>query len=168
MRLNELSFTAESQVVFKPGQTLFKEGEPGDFMYVLLEGTVEVQVQQKVVGAFEAVEAFGEMAVIDPSPRSATVVATTNCKLARINNGRFVSMVRNRPEFALHIMSMMVERIRWMDSAAATSASEHAQAVEKLRETARELRATIEAQKEQIEGSEQTFQDNSPTMLAVT
>jgi CRP/FNR family cyclic AMP-dependent transcriptional regulator len=168
MQLKDLSLTSESQVVFKPGQTVFKEGEPGDFMYILLEGTVEVQVQGKVVGAFEPVEAFGEMAVIDPSPRSATVVASTNCRLARINKGRFLILVRNRPEFALHIMTMLVERIRWMDSVSATSTLEHAQEIENLRTMTRGLRATIEAQQEQLEALEKSHQGSDQALAAVS
>ena len=164
MNLNELSLTQESQIIFKPGQTIFKEGELGDFMFVLLEGTVDVQVREKSVGTFEPVEAFGEMAVIEPSPRSATIIAKTNCRLARINKGRFLVLVRNRPEFALHVMTMLVERIRWMDSVSASSTSEHAEELEKLRATADELRATIETQKEQIQSLEQSLQNSEQTV----
>jgi len=87
-------------------------------MYVLVEGVVEVVVGFKVVGAFQPVEIFGEMAVIDAGPRSATVRAKTYCKLAPVNQKRFVFLIQQKPQLALHIMKILVERIRWMNSVA--------------------------------------------------
>ena len=103
---------------FKAGQTIFKEGEMGDVMYVLMEGEIEVQIHGKVVGTFQPIEVVGEMAVIDPQPRSATVLAKTDCKLAPINQKRFEFLVQQKPQFAIYIMRIPVERIRWMDSMA--------------------------------------------------
>lgn len=108
----------ELLVPFKPGQTIFKEGEDGDTMFVLVEGVVEVLVGYKVVGAFEPVEIFGEMSVIDAGPRSATVRAKSYCKLAPVNQKRFLFLIQQKPQLALHIMKMLVERIRWMNSVA--------------------------------------------------
>lgn len=87
-------------------------------MYVLVEGVVEVVVGFKVVGAFEPVEIFGEMSVIDAGPRSATVRAKGYCKLAPVNQKRFLFLIQQKPQLALHIMKMLVERIRWMNSVA--------------------------------------------------
>jgi CRP-like cAMP-binding protein len=75
----------DSLVAFKPGQAIFKEGEQGEVMFILVEGTVDVLVGDKLVGTFEPIEIFGEMAVIDPGPRSATVVAKTHCRLGAVN-----------------------------------------------------------------------------------
>lgn len=111
---------------FKAGQAIFKEGEMGYVMYVLLEGVVEVQVGHKVIGAFEPIEMFGEMAVIDAGPRSATVTAKTDSKLAAINQNRFLFMIRQKPELAIHIMRMLVERIRWMNTEALNHAAKAA------------------------------------------
>jgi CRP/FNR family transcriptional regulator, cyclic AMP receptor protein len=93
---------------FKPGEAIFREGEPGSQMFILVQGIVEVQVGNSIIGAFEPIEIFGEMAVIDAGPRSASVIAKTDCKLIAVNQSRFF--------FAIHIMSMLVERIRWMNS----------------------------------------------------
>ena len=116
--LREIFQSPELLVPFKPGQTIFREGEYGDTMYVLVEGVVEVVVGFKVVGAFQPVEIFGEMAVIDAGPRSATVRAKTYCKLAPVNQKRFVFLIQQKPQLALHIMKILVERIRWMNSVA--------------------------------------------------
>jgi CRP/FNR family cyclic AMP-dependent transcriptional regulator len=114
--LQELFRSPDLYVPFKAGQVIFKEGEQGDVMHVLMEGEVEVQVQGKVIGSFLPVEVFGEMAVIDPHPRSATVIAKTDCKLAPINQKRFLFLIQQKPQFAIYIMKILVERIRWMDS----------------------------------------------------
>jgi len=145
MRLDTLLPQSEPCVSLKPGQTIFKEGDLGDYTVVLVDGCVEVHVQNRIVGAFEPIEIFGEMAVIDPGPRSATVVAKTNCRFARINKSRFLLLVQNKPEFALQIMQMLVERMRWMDSSATTMNADHKQEVEKLHQEIRELRAQLAA-----------------------
>jgi CRP-like cAMP-binding protein len=117
--LLEIFKSSELLVSFKPGQTIFREGEEGDTMYVLVEGVVEVVVGLKVVGAFEPVEIFGEMSVIDAGTRSATVRAKGYCKLAPVNQKRFLFLIQQKPQLALHIMKILVERIRWMNSVAA-------------------------------------------------
>ncbi|MDP2760258.1 MAG: cyclic nucleotide-binding domain-containing protein, partial [Sideroxyarcus sp.] len=57
------------------GHVLFKEGEAGDFMYVLISGTADIFVRNRLMETAEAGAIVGEMAIIDDSPRSATVVA---------------------------------------------------------------------------------------------
>jgi len=166
MRLNDLLPISESYLVFKAGQTLFKEGDPGDFMFVLYEGMVEVRVQQKVIGVFEPIEIFGEMAAIDPQPRSATIVAQTDCRVARINQGRFLMLIQKKPEFALHIMQMLVERMRWMDSVAQNTSSEHAQEIEKLQAAVGERKAVLNDQRQEIASLEQQLKHPDRTVLA--
>ena len=117
--IKDIFQSPELLVQFKPGQTIFREGEDGDTMFVLVQGVVEVLVGYKVVGAFEPIEIFGEMSVIDAGPRSATVRAKTYCKLAPVNLKRFTFLIQQKPELALHIMKILVERIRWMNSVAA-------------------------------------------------
>lgn len=116
--LQDIFKSPELLVPFKPGQPIFREGEYGDTMYVLVEGVVEVLVGYKVVGAFEPIEIFGEMSVIDAGPRSASVRAKTSCKLAPVNQKRFLFLIQQKPQLALHIMKILVERIRWMNSVA--------------------------------------------------
>lgn len=99
-------------------------------MYVLVEGVVEVVVGFKVVGAFQPIEIFGEMAVIDAGPRSATVRAKTYCKLAPVNQKRFIFLIQQKPQLALHVMKMLVERIRWMNSVASGKGGEAADGLE--------------------------------------
>jgi CRP/FNR family transcriptional regulator, cyclic AMP receptor protein len=106
------------QIDLKPipaGQALFKEGDRGNFMYVLMSGTAEIIVRDKVVETAAAGAIVGEMAIIDDSIRSATVMAKSNCKFLPIERERFNFLVQKKPEFALHVMQVMAERLRKAD-----------------------------------------------------
>ena len=124
MKLPDLLWKPEFCVQFQAGQTIMKEGEMGDTLVVLLEGQIEVRVRERVVGSFEPIEIFGEMAVIDSQPRSATLIAQKNCRLARIDQTRFKMLIQKKPDFAIDIMRSLVERMRWMDSVAVKQAAE--------------------------------------------
>jgi CRP-like cAMP-binding protein len=140
----------DSLVAFKPGQAIFKEGEQGEVMFILVEGTVDVLVGDKLVGTFEPIESFGEMAVIDPGPRSATVVAKTHCRLGAVNQKRFKFLAQNKPEFAFHVMRMLVERMRWMDHAAQSTRTVEAEKIARLEEKISELNAIIKSQEDRL------------------
>jgi CRP-like cAMP-binding protein len=98
-----------------PGEFLFKEGEKGDSMYVLLEGAVDVRVGGKTVEQSARGALLGEMALIDHSPRGATVVATEPSRLARVDERRFNFIVQQNPFFARHVMKVLVDRLRHMN-----------------------------------------------------
>lgn len=99
------------------GQTLFSEGEQGNFMYVLMAGTAEIIVRNRVMETAEAGTIIGEMAIIEDRPRSATVVAKTNCKFLPIERERFNFLIQQKPEFALHVMRVLAHRLRKTDAA---------------------------------------------------
>ncbi|MDB6019414.1 MAG: putative transcriptional regulator, Crp/Fnr family [Pedosphaera sp.] len=98
-----------------PGEVLFREGELGNHMFVVLEGMLDIMVGTKVVETAMSGALIGEMALIDNAPRSATVTARTQCRLAKIDLRRFHFMVQQNPYFASHVMKVLVERIRKMD-----------------------------------------------------
>src|SRR5207249_11350199 len=89
MQLSHLFRNSEFYIPYKAGDVIFKEGESGDEMYVVLEGEVAVIVHDKIVETVGVDNFLGEMALIDSRPRSATAVAKTDCKLAPINQNRF-------------------------------------------------------------------------------
>jgi len=98
------------------GQALFKEGERGNFMYVLMSGTAEIIVRNRVMETAEAGTIVGEMGIIDDSARSATVVAKSVCKFLPIERERFIFLVQQKPEFAMHVIRVMAGRLRRTDA----------------------------------------------------
>ena len=100
---------------FKTGEIIFREGEPGDNMYVVLEGAVDINVSGEKFIVAQAGDVVGEMALIDSSARSATAVARTNCKVIAINEERFTALTQQNPAFAIHVMRILVERLRRMN-----------------------------------------------------
>jgi len=98
------------------GEVIFSTWDMGFEMYVVLEGEVELWVDSTLLETLGPGQPFGEMALIDQSPRTATAVARTPCKLAVIPEKRFLFMVQQAPEFALLIMKAMADRLRRMNA----------------------------------------------------
>jgi CRP-like cAMP-binding protein len=97
---------------FKSGDTIFSAGQPGDCMFAIVEGDVEIHVNGVIVNRLKAGSVFGEMAIIDAEPRSGTAIAATDCKLAAIGEKRFLRLIEQTPRFALQIMRVITERLR--------------------------------------------------------
>jgi len=102
----------EATLHFAAGDTIISEGERGHAMYAVLAGKVEISVQGHGIDWLEAGNFFGEMALIDDKPRSATARAATPCRLLVIDHPRFFELVHKNPEFALHLMTVMSTRMR--------------------------------------------------------
>jgi len=112
MKVTGLFNNAQSTITLAPGDVVFHEGDIGEEMYGVMEGEIELRQEGRVLRTLETDDVFGEMALIDSSPRSATAVATTDTVLAVINRHRFLFLVQETPMFALQVMSSMAERIR--------------------------------------------------------
>lgn len=96
-------------------QNVFSEGDEGDNMYVVLEGIIALKVGYEIIDIVEEGGLMGEMAIIDDKKRSATALAKTKCKMVPVSRERFLALVKEKPEFALHVMSVLAERIRNMN-----------------------------------------------------
>jgi CRP-like cAMP-binding protein len=94
------------------GQTLFSEGDEGHQMFVLTNGEAEVIVNNRVVDKLQHGNIVGEMGIISPGPRSATVVATTDCEFVAVDEKRFHYLVQQTPFFATQVMRVLAERLR--------------------------------------------------------
>ena len=114
MDIRALFKNAKDAKKFKSGRTIFSEGIPGDVMYVVLDGELEVRVGGKLIEVAKPGDVVGEMALIDTKARSATVVAKSDCRLVPINEKRFLVLVHERPIFALLVMRILAERLRRM------------------------------------------------------
>ena len=102
----------ENAKVVEPGQVIFEHGVPGDVMYVIIEGTVNILHEGKIIDTLGEGQIFGEMALIDNSPRSAEAVAVTKSKIVPVDKKRFTSAIQHNPYFALQVMSVMATRLR--------------------------------------------------------
>ncbi len=94
------------------GEIIFNAGDKGDFMYVVQEGEIEIVLNGRHVETIGPGGIFGEMALIDNHPRSASAIARTDAHIVPIDEKRFNFMVQQTPFFALHVMKITVERLR--------------------------------------------------------
>jgi CRP-like cAMP-binding protein len=112
-------FAAEAEPrICEAGEIIFREYDMGAEMYVVLEGEVDLMIGPNVVETLGPGEPFGEMALIDQVPRTATAAARTRCILAVIPERRFLFLVQTAPHFALQIMKVMADRLRKMNARA--------------------------------------------------
>jgi CRP-like cAMP-binding protein len=95
-----------------PGDVLCQEGEPGDSLYMILEGKAEVLKAQELITHLEAGEVFGEMALLTREPRSATVVACTPMALYELNRANFDAVVARCPSLASALSRMLARRLQ--------------------------------------------------------
>ena len=81
-------------------------------MYLIKEGSVDIKSGDGVVDVLEPGDIFGEMALIDREPRSATAIARTDCTLLPVNEERFLFFVQKTPYFSLYLMKILAHRLR--------------------------------------------------------
>lgn len=96
---------------FSAGQAVFREGEPGDLMYGVLEGEIGLSVNGKIVETICPGGVFGIGALVSSSVRTYTAIARTDCKLAFLDEKRFLFVVQETPIFALEVMKSYSERL---------------------------------------------------------
>ena len=113
-------FRQESNTVqLAPGDFLFREGEKGEKMYVLLEGEVDIFLGDYVLETAGPGALLGEMALIDDSPRTANAVAKSPSRLAQIDRHGCFHGLRGRAHFATHVMKTLADRLRHMNAVTA-------------------------------------------------
>jgi len=97
---------------FDEGAKLAEEGQSGDVFYVLLEGEAKVVRGGRRVAKLIPGDFFGEIALIDGGPRTATVVATTPLAALAITRKRFRSMLEEDPNITLAMLEELTRRLR--------------------------------------------------------
>jgi CRP/FNR family transcriptional regulator, cyclic AMP receptor protein len=115
VKVTGLFHNAQETIRVRAGDVIFEEGDTGTEMYGVVSGRVELRGGGRVLRTLEVDDVFGEMAIVDSSPRSATAVAVVDTELAVVNRHRFLFLVHETPTFALQVMSAMGERIRERD-----------------------------------------------------
>lgn len=116
MNLLELFDKSEETVRFESGAVIFSERQQGNLMYVVLEGEVEIRVNNELLDLVKPGEVFGEMALVDITKRrSATAVARQPSHLAALDEAKFLNMVKKEPQFAIVVMRILARRLRKMN-----------------------------------------------------
>lgn len=101
---------------YPQGVEVFRQGDPGETMFAVSRGRVAVEVGGKRITELGPGEVFGEMALLEHGPRSATVVTLEDTELLEIDKTRFYLLVRQNPHFALQLMQLLSERLRQADA----------------------------------------------------
>lgn len=97
------------------GEILFQAGDAPDGMFVVLAGVLDIVVGGQVVEQSRRGAIIGELALIDQSPRGATVIAREPSSLAKLDERRFQRLIQQNPFFATHVMKVLADRIRHMN-----------------------------------------------------
>jgi CRP/FNR family cyclic AMP-dependent transcriptional regulator len=108
---------AGANINFPAGSIVFNKGDPGECMYVVQSGVIEMVIGERVIEVCGANEAIGFMSMIDDAPRSSTARVKEACELSVIDRRKFRFMIDEVPNFALYIMGAMARRIRGMGRA---------------------------------------------------
>ncbi len=112
----EREFEDKPAAMHPLNKVIMKEGDRGIFMYVVREGVVAISISEKLVEKIGPGGVFGEMALVDQSPRVATATAETDCTLLGINRTDFMNLVKTKPAFAMSLLKALSERLRFMTS----------------------------------------------------
>jgi CRP/FNR family transcriptional regulator, cyclic AMP receptor protein len=115
-------------VAFKAGDTIIREGDEGDTAYFIVRGAVDVVVGRganaTTVGRLGTGEVFGEMCLIEPGPRSATIVAAFETECLAVSYQDFIAGIEEKPERAVGFMKTLVRRLRKMNELLETASPE--------------------------------------------
>jgi CRP/FNR family transcriptional regulator, cyclic AMP receptor protein len=102
--MDELSFPAN--------YTIFKQGEQGRSLYIVVSGRVKVHMGEQKLAIFPQGESFGEMAVFDAQPRSASATALEPCECLELTQEQLFDAIEETPEIAINIIGVLSRRIR--------------------------------------------------------
>jgi CRP-like cAMP-binding protein len=94
------------------GENFIQEGESGDCLYLVIEGEVRVHSNERTILTLGPGKTVGELALLDPEPRSASVTAVNDAFLFRIDREPFDEVLADRPEIALGIIRTLTRRLR--------------------------------------------------------
>ncbi len=110
--LEALMLSEERPRQLAAGQALFSAGETGREMFIVRSGTVELRLGKRLLEVVEPGGVVGEMALIDPAPRSASAVAGSDCSVVAIDEELFSRLVKSVPSLALEMMRILARRLR--------------------------------------------------------
>jgi CRP-like cAMP-binding protein len=113
-RLKLLAYTSDV-VTYRPGQVLFRKGDVGDAVYVIINGDADVIIPADsgdiTVAALHDGDFLGEIAILCETPRTATITATSELKALRIRKEPFFQLLHQFPEMAVEMTRFLAERL---------------------------------------------------------
>ncbi len=100
---------------YRAQTVIFSERDPAEAMYVIISGEIELTLHGELLGTEGEGGVIGEMAMIESATYGATTTTLTETKLARLDRDQFRVFIDKYPEFALHVMAVMANRLRAVD-----------------------------------------------------
>ena len=105
------------EVKVSKGNTLFKEGDAGDRLFVVVDGKLKLGTssgdgRENLLSILGPGDMFGELSLFDPGPRTATATAVTDSKLLSLANDQVIGWVTAHPEVSLHLLGRLAQRLR--------------------------------------------------------
>ncbi len=116
--LAELAPLMQEEEVEK-GTVIFEEAEPGDCMYIIFSGQIQIHKGKTTLAVLNEKEVFGELSLLDAETRSATATAQTDCILFKIDQEPFYELIDTRPEVARGFIKILCNRLRQLNEKAA-------------------------------------------------
>ena len=104
------------------GTVVFKEEDPGDCMYIILSGKIQIHKGKTTLAILNEKEVFGELSLLDAETRSATATAQTDCILFKIDQEPFYELIDTRPEVARGFIKILCNRLRQINEKTARNA----------------------------------------------
>jgi CRP/FNR family transcriptional regulator, cyclic AMP receptor protein len=100
---------------FPAGQQIFNQGDPGDLLYVLLRGQVQITVDQVPLADLSPGACFGEMALFDAQPRSATATALVDCDCLTLSAEQLHNALQRFPKLSWALLQVLGQRLRHLN-----------------------------------------------------
>jgi CRP-like cAMP-binding protein len=104
---------------FEAGTAIIRAGEPGDAFYVILDGTAEVRPRSGRATKLGPGDYFGEMALLDGAPRSASVEAKSEVLTMRLGRLAFAKLIKDEPQITVGLLRTLAQRVRGLEKATA-------------------------------------------------
>lgn len=120
-RLRAMLSAQASEISLDRGEVLFEQGDEGDALYAILEGTLEVSFlamsgRKLSLTLMKPGEVFGEIALFDSGPRTATIAAAEPSRVLRVRRSDVMDQIRQHPDLAVDMIRLAGLRMRWMGS----------------------------------------------------
>lgn len=109
--------TVMDELTFAPHQAIFRQGEKGQSLYILVSGRVKVHIGDRTLIELPQGSCFGEMAVFDAEPRSASITTLERCECLLLTQQQLYEAVDEMPGIAVNLIRLLSRRIRDLNQA---------------------------------------------------